>query len=78
MSLMVIVDQDFYGEPQNMFLCLLPKFHVAGLFVSLYSQLKRGNSVISMGKFELENALRFVEKYRMTHMFVVPPVMNID
>ena len=28
-----------------------------------------------MGKFEVEKALSVVEKYRVTHLFVVPPVM---
>ncbi|PON49057.1 4-coumarate-CoA ligase [Parasponia andersonii] len=74
-SLMVPSDQDRYGEPQNVCLCFLPMFHIFGLSVITYSQLRRGNSVVSMGKFEFENALRVVEKYRVTHMFVVPPVM---
>ncbi|XP_075637735.1 putative CoA ligase CCL10 isoform X2 [Castanea sativa] len=74
-SLMVPADQDRYGDPKNVFLCFLPMFHIFGLSVVTYSQLRRGNTVVSMVKFELEKVLLAVEKYRVTHLFVVPPVM---
>ncbi|KAM6568863.1 hypothetical protein CsatB_016848 [Cannabis sativa] len=74
-SLMVTSDQDRYGEGQNMCLCFLPMFHIFGLSVIVYAQLRRGNGVVSMGKFELESCLRGVEMYRVSHFFVVPPVM---
>ncbi|KAM3689257.1 hypothetical protein ACB098_09G033100 [Castanea mollissima] len=74
-SLMVPADQDRYSDPKNVFLCFLPMFHIFGLSVVTYSQLRRGNTVVSMVKFELEKVLLAVEKYRVTHLFVVPPVM---
>ncbi|BBH07774.1 AMP-dependent synthetase and ligase family protein, partial [Prunus dulcis] len=74
-SLMVTADQDRYGEPRNVFLCIVPMFHIFGLSVIAYSQLRRGNAVVSMAKFEIDRALKAVEKYRVTHLFVVPPVM---
>ncbi|KAE8099657.1 hypothetical protein FH972_017619 [Carpinus fangiana] len=74
-SLMVTAYQDRHGEPRNVFLCFIPMFHVFGLSVITYSQLRRGNMVVSMGKFELHKVLGAVEKYRVTHLYVVPPVM---
>ncbi|KAK8935544.1 4-coumarate--CoA ligase-like 7 [Platanthera zijinensis] len=74
-SLMVSGDQELLGEPANSFLCFLPLFHVYGMSVLAYSQLQRGNSVVLMGRFEMETALRSIEKYRVTHLCVVPPVM---
>ncbi|XP_019188981.1 PREDICTED: 4-coumarate--CoA ligase-like 7 [Ipomoea nil] len=74
-SQMVAADQDAAGEPQNTFLCFLPLFHVFGLSIILYSQLARGNSVVTMGKFDLEMILKTVDKYRVTHMWVVPPII---
>ena len=74
-SVMVPADQDRYGDPKNVFLCFLPMFHIFGLSVVTYSQLRRGNTVVSMGKFELGKTLLAVEKYRVSHLFVVPPVM---
>ncbi|GMN39223.1 hypothetical protein TIFTF001_008452 [Ficus carica] len=73
-SLMITADQDWYAEGKNVFLCFLPMFHIFGLSVIAYAQLRRGNTLVSMGKFELEKALRAVEKYRVTHLYLVPPV----
>ncbi|CAN1252958.1 Probable CoA ligase CCL7, partial [Linum perenne] len=72
---MITMDQDTAGEAENVFLCVLPMFHVFGLAVITYAQLARGNSVVAMAKFDLEVALKAVEKYRITHMWVVPPVI---
>ncbi|KAL0555461.1 hypothetical protein IC582_009407 [Cucumis melo] len=74
-SLMVTQDQELLGDPRNVFLCFLPMFHVFGLSVIVYSQLQRGNTVVSMAKFELEKALGLVMKYKITHLYVVPPVI---
>ncbi|KAK7856745.1 4-coumarate--coa ligase-like 7 [Quercus suber] len=38
-------------------------------------QLRRGDMVVSMGKFDLEKVLWVVEKYRVTHLCMVPPMM---
>ncbi|CAN8308506.1 unnamed protein product [Cochlearia groenlandica] len=73
-SLMVTMDQDLMREYHGVFLCFLPMFHVFGLAVILYSQLQRGNAVVSMARFELEKLLVNVEKYRVTQLWVVPPV----
>ncbi|VVB07847.1 unnamed protein product [Arabis nemorensis] len=73
-SLMVTMDQDLMGEYHSVFLCFLPMFHVFGLTVITYSQLQRGSAVISMAKFELETVLKNIGKYRVTHLWVVPPV----
>ncbi|CAL1404185.1 unnamed protein product [Linum trigynum] len=72
---MITMDQETAGESDNVFLCFLPMFHVFGLAVITYSQLQRGNSVVAMGKFDFEMVLKAVERYRVTHMWVVPPVI---
>ncbi|KAM7496821.1 hypothetical protein LguiA_021235 [Lonicera macranthoides] len=74
-ALMVTSDQEFAGEMHNLFLCVLPMFHVFGLAVILYSQLQRGNGVVSMGKFDFVMILKSIEKLRVTHMWVVPPII---
>nr|ADG46006.1 4-coumarate coenzyme A ligase [Isatis tinctoria] len=73
-SLMTTMDQDLMGEYHGVFLCFLPMFHVFGLAVIAYSQLQRGNALISMARFELEALLKNIEKYRVTQLWVVPPV----
>nr|WAU48301.1 4-coumarate: coenzyme A ligase [Colchicum autumnale] len=74
-ALMAVADQERNGEPVNTFLCFLPMFHIFGLSVIAYAQLCRGNAVVVMGRFEMEGVLRAIERYRVSFMFVVPPVM---
>lgn len=74
-SLMIIVDQEMAGDLHRVFLCVLPMFHVFGLAVITYSQLQKGNALVSMGRFEFDSLLRAVEKYRITHLWVVPPIV---
>ncbi|KAI3847608.1 hypothetical protein MKX03_024393 [Papaver bracteatum] len=75
-SQMVTSDQDCNGEMDSVFLCFLPMFHIFGLSVISYAQLQRGNTLVSMGKFDLQMVLRSVEKHRVTHLFVYPAVVN--
>lgn len=74
-SLMAGADQDFRGEIHNVFLCLVPMFHVFGLAVITYAQLRRANAVVSVAKFDLDLVLRMIEKYRVTNLWVVPPII---
>ncbi|KGN64806.1 4-coumarate--CoA ligase-like 7 [Cucumis sativus] len=74
-SLMITMDQTFNGEEHGVFLNFLPMFHVFGLACITYAQLQKGNTVVSMPKFNLEKALWAVEKYKVTDLWVVPPVV---
>nr|UIP35215.1 4-coumarate-CoA ligase 3 [Leucojum aestivum] len=72
---MVVSDQDLRGESVNTFLCFLPMFHIFGLSVITYGQLARGNRVVVMGRFEMDLMLRSVERFGVSYLYVVPPVM---
>ncbi|KAL9243920.1 hypothetical protein vseg_017754 [Gypsophila vaccaria] len=74
-SLMVTSDQEVEGAVDYVFLCVIPMFHVFGLSVILYSQLQKGNAVVTMAKFDFEMMLKAIEKYRVTHLWVVPPIV---
>ncbi|XVF05739.1 hypothetical protein REPUB_Repub05bG0198100 [Reevesia pubescens] len=74
-ALMITMDQELAGDMHRVFLCVLPMFHVFGLAVITYGQLQKGNAVVSMAKFEFGMFLRNVEKYRATHLWVVPPIV---
>lgn len=74
-ALLVTADQEFYGEGESVFLCVVPLFHIMGLITFSYSQLQRGNAVVVMQRFELEKALDAMEKYRVTHLYTAPPVV---
>lgn len=72
---MATVDQDSRGDGPNTAICFLPMFHIFGLSVITYSQLCRGNSVVSVSRFDMDAILKAVEGHRVTHFFGVPPVM---
>ncbi|XP_004251107.1 probable CoA ligase CCL7 [Solanum lycopersicum] len=74
-ALMVSSDQDLAGEMHNVYMCVLPMFHVFGLAVIMYSQLQRGNAIVSMAKFDLETLLKNIDKYRVSHLWIVPPIV---
>ncbi|KAL9675570.1 hypothetical protein QQ045_003772 [Rhodiola kirilowii] len=74
----VTADQDTLSEEERnkvVFICFLPMFHIFGLSVITFAQLQKKNTVVSLGKFEIDNVLKAVQDYRVTHLFVVPPVM---
>ncbi|GAV66489.1 AMP-binding domain-containing protein/DUF4009 domain-containing protein [Cephalotus follicularis] len=74
-SSMVTMDQKVAGELHNIFLCVLPMFHVFGLAVILYSQLQIGNAIVVLNKFDFMMMLKSMEKYRVTHLWLVPPIV---
>ncbi|CAJ1979254.1 unnamed protein product [Sphenostylis stenocarpa] len=74
-SVMIGMDDDLAGDVNDVFLCVLPMFHVFGLAVLTYAALRRGSAVVSMGRFELEAFLNAIEKYRVTKLWVVPPIL---
>ncbi|KAK8683627.1 hypothetical protein V6N13_039681 [Hibiscus sabdariffa] len=74
-SLMVTMDQELAGDMHRVHLCVMPMFHAFGLAVIVCAQLQKGNALVSMAKFEFEMFLRNVEKYRATHLWVVPPIV---
>lgn len=74
-ALMVTSDQDFYGAHNSVYLCFLPLFHIYGLASIMYAQLQRGDTVVLMANYSLEKVLQSIEKYRVTHLSVVPPVI---
>ncbi|KAM0887128.1 hypothetical protein ACQ4PT_029272 [Festuca glaucescens] len=72
---MATSDQDQRGEGANVCLCFLPMFHIFGLAVITFAQLQRGNTVVVMSSFAMDTVMRAVERYRVTHLLCVPPVM---
>ncbi|RYR23334.1 hypothetical protein Ahy_B03g068570 [Arachis hypogaea] len=78
-ALMIGMDDDYVDEIEgvndSVYLCVLPMFHVFGLAVILYAQLRRGSTVVSMRRFELEKFLEGIEKHKVTNLWVVPPIL---
>ncbi|KAG9152758.1 hypothetical protein Leryth_018919 [Lithospermum erythrorhizon] len=61
---------------KNVYLAVLPMFHIFGLAQFVTGLLSLGTTIIVMKKFDPEEMIRAIEKFRVTHFPVVPPLMN--
>ena len=57
-------------------LIFLPLFHVGGLNILLLPTLFIGGTVVLQEKFELNDAIKFIEQYRITQIITVPTILN--
>src|SRR5438445_344356 len=64
----------FPGE-QDALLAFLPYFHIYGIVMFLTFGLWRGATVVSMMRFDLEQYLELVQRYGVTYLHLVPPVV---
>jgi acyl-CoA synthetase (AMP-forming)/AMP-acid ligase II len=64
----------FPGE-QDTLLAFLPFFHIYGIVMFLTFALWRGATVVSTPRFDLEQYLEMVQKYGVTYLHLVPPVV---
>ncbi|KAL2818174.1 hypothetical protein BDW59DRAFT_175248 [Aspergillus cavernicola] len=59
----------------DVLLGLLPQSHIYGLVVMCHAGPFRGDQVIVLPKFELRTYMAAVQKYRISSLFVVPPII---
>ncbi|KAI5072596.1 hypothetical protein GOP47_0012702 [Adiantum capillus-veneris] len=65
------------GLPWNarIYLCLIPMFHVYGMAFFATGLLAKGSTVVLQQKFDFVKTLEAIQKYRVTHMPAVPPIV---
>lgn len=56
-------------------LAVLPFFHIYGMQVLMNSLLADGVTVITMPRFDMEQALSLIQKYKVSQFFAVPPIV---
>jgi acyl-CoA synthetase (AMP-forming)/AMP-acid ligase II len=64
-----------YFHQDDTLLCVLPLFHIYGLVVVLNMGLHMGATVVTMPRFDLEQFLGTIQKYRVTLSHIVPPIV---
>jgi acyl-CoA synthetase (AMP-forming)/AMP-acid ligase II len=64
----------FPGEHDTL-LAFLPFFHIYGIVMFLTFALWRGTKVVSTPRFDLEQYLDMVQRYEVTYLHLVPPVV---
>ena len=62
-------------DEHSVLLAFLPFFHIYGLMVLLNSSLESGATCLVMPRFDPDQTLAFIEKYKVTDFFVVPPAL---
>jgi len=65
---------DYFFENDKL-ICVLPLFHIYGLMVVLNMGLYTGSTIITLPRFELETFLQTAQRYEITLVHVVPPVI---
>ena len=63
-----------YG-PGEVALAVLPFFHIYGMQVLMNALLANGVTVVTMPRFDLQQALELIEKHKVTRFFAVPPMI---
>ena len=64
-----------YFHRDDTLLCVLPLFHIYGLVVVLNMGLHLGSTIVIMPRFDLEQFLEAIQKYRVTLSHIVPPIV---
>lgn len=61
--------------PDDTVLAFLPFFHIYGIVAFLHLSLHLGATVVTMPRFDLEQYLQMVQKYGVTILHLVPPIV---
>jgi acyl-CoA synthetase (AMP-forming)/AMP-acid ligase II len=56
-------------------LAVLPFFHIYGMQVLMNEFLSRGSTIVTLPRFDLEQALGIIQDRKITRFFAVPPIV---
>lgn len=62
-------------EPGDVALAILPFFHIYGMQVLMNGLLANGVTIVTMPRFDLEQALTITQERKVTWFFAVPPIV---
>jgi acyl-CoA synthetase (AMP-forming)/AMP-acid ligase II len=62
-------------DSSDVFIGLLPFFHIYGMTVLMNGGLRKGATIVTIPRFDLEAFLELSERYRTTRAYLVPPVI---
>ncbi|XP_020227182.1 4-coumarate--CoA ligase-like 6 [Cajanus cajan] len=65
-----------YSCLRNVYLAVLPMFHVYGLSLFAVGLLSLGSTVVVMRKFDIDEVVKVIDEYKVTHFPVVPPMLT--
>ncbi|KAL4324381.1 hypothetical protein GQ457_11G020560 [Hibiscus cannabinus] len=65
-----------YSSSKNVYLAVLPMFHIYGLSLFVVGLLSLGSSIVVMRRFDAYDVVKVIENYGITHFPVVPPILT--
>lgn len=65
----------FEYDEHEVALAVLPFFHIFGMQALMGSMLCGGHTLITLPRFDMEQALSLIEQHSVTQFFVVPPIV---
>ena len=64
-----------YTDEQEVALAVLPFFHIYGMQVLMNGLLAEGVTVVTLPRFDMEQALSLMQEHSVTQFFAVPPIV---
>jgi acyl-CoA synthetase (AMP-forming)/AMP-acid ligase II len=68
-------DQLLAQGPDDRVIAVLPLYHIYGLTVLMCGAVRKGATLVTMPRFDLEEFLRLIQDHRVTQAFLVPPII---
>lgn len=62
-------------DGSDVFMAVLPFFHIYGMQVPMNTALRAGATIVTMPRFDLEDFLRLHQEHGITRSFVAPPIV---
>ncbi len=72
---LVQIESGLAVEDDEVALAVLPFFHIYGMQVLMNGLLAQGITIITLPRFDLEQALGIIQEKRVTRFFAVPPIV---
>ncbi|KAK4557142.1 hypothetical protein RGQ29_007061 [Quercus rubra] len=60
----------------NVHLAVLPMFHIYGLAIFVLGLFSVGSSIVVVKKFDLNEVIKSIDRYKVTHFPLVPPLLT--
>jgi len=71
----ILQGEAVFGLPGDaVALGVLPFFHIYGMVVIMNLGFHSGATIVTMPRFDLEQCLQAIEKYRISYAYIVPPI----
>ena len=65
-------------ESDNVYLVVLPMFHIYELSLFVFGLLSLVSSVVVMRTFDADEVVKTIDRYRVTHFLVAPPILTVN